>query len=137
MARVYRADGSRDYRAEYRQRIERVTAQGFSRSVARGHAKTKVKHTDDGQPYRVKVERPLRVERIRARVEADRRKAFGGDLPKRQRGESPAAFEARMDAARDAAARTRFDWDDMESFLDMARDEGLTEHEGHEIWNGY
>ena len=135
MARVYRSDGSRDYRAEYRQRLERLEGQGFSRSQARGHAKTQTKVSDGGVRYKVKLERPIRVERIRGRVEADRRKAFGGELPKRQRGESAAAYEGRLDTLR--TAQGLYDWEDQDDFMESMREEGLSEHEGFEIWFGY
>lgn len=126
---------ARNYREEYRRRIERLEAQGFSRSQARGHAKTRTKYHDDGAAYKVKIERPVRVERIRAKVEEDRRQVFGGELPKRQRGESPAAYESRLETLR--VAQGLYDWEDQDDFMEAMRDEGLSEHEGFEIWFGY
>lgn len=126
----------RNYRAEYQRRIERLTAEGYSRSQARGHPKTRTKRdVDTGRVYKVKIERSIRVERVRDRVEADRRAAFGGELPKRQRGESQGAYEGRLASLRESAGE--YDWDDQDSFMDDMRDEGLSEHEGFDIWFGY
>jgi len=85
----------------------------------------------------VRVERPVRVERVRARFERDRRAAFGGELPKRQRGETASAYERRVEAVRQEDKRTRYDWSDFDSFMDSVDEEGLSEHDGYDIWYGY
>jgi hypothetical protein len=126
---------ARNYREEYRRRIERLETQGFSRSQARGHPKTRTKIHDDGTRYTVKIERSIRVERIRTKIETDRRRVFGGELPRRQRGESRQAFENRLETLR--VAEGYYDWEDQDGFMEMMRDEGLSEHEGFEIWFGY
>jgi len=136
----------RDYRAEYARRIERLTAEGYSRSQARGHAKTKqIRDAKTGQTRSVRVERPIRVERVREKVERARREAFGGELPKRKRGESPREYDDRLagirveveDRDQELEVEQDFDFDDMDDFLDSMRDLGLTEHEAYDLWFGY
>lgn len=135
----------RDYRAEYARRIERLTSQGFSRSQARGHVKTK--RVDDGRGGKrvVRLERSVRTERVREKVETDRRAAFG-DLPKRERGETAAQYERRLDVARrdfersaeyDPDREPAYDWDDFEGFRDSMLNDGLNEHEAYDLWFGY
>ena len=135
----------RDYRAEYARRISRLEAQGFSRSQARGHVKTKTIDDERGGRRTIRLERSIRTERVREKVETDRRAAFG-DLPKRERGETAAHYDKRLDDARKEHERSAeydpdrepaYDWDDFEGFLDSMLDDGLNEHEAYDLWFGY
>lgn len=172
----------RDYAAEYKRRIDRLTAAGFSKTQARGHVKTKVIDDGKGGQRRINLERTVTVENIRAKVQTARDKAFGGNPPeRRQRGETKTAYEDRIATARAESIVNRvtgtvaemvediadsaidfledigeafeghdydadyeaasdevdYSWDDMDSFLEEMRDEGLSEHDAHDLWFGY
>jgi hypothetical protein len=134
VARPGQVGGKRDYAAEYRARIARITAQGYSRSQARGHAKSQTKTRDDGSKYTVRLERSIRTERIRDRVQADRTRAFGGEVPeRRRRGESAAQYRDRLG---EPSQPSQYDWPSFEGFMDDLQDD-LTEHEIYELWFGY
>jgi uncharacterized protein YoaH (UPF0181 family) len=151
----------RDYAVEYAKRIERLMAEGFSRSQARGHVKTKeITDTKTGQTRTIKLERSVRLEHVRARVQADRARAFGGNPPQRQRGETKIAYDDRLAEMRQETFDDRepedfgdvdydnepedysdyeseYSWDNFDDFRDEMLDEGLNEHEIYELWFGY
>lgn len=120
-----KAKKPRDYKAEYRARIERALKAGYSRRVARGHAGRGEISISAAKRYGVRPGSDPRD-----LIDAERKHVFGGRQPKRSSGESIAQHILRL---QEAAQRDDglFTWDDEAQFLEQMSDLGLSEREAY------
>jgi hypothetical protein len=118
----------RDYKAEYARRIARAKEKGYSRAVARGHAR--------------KGEAGIRAARflgipvgsdIDGVVAKDKRRVFGRKIPRRAPGEGPLEYEERLTEEKQRPER-QFKWTSQDEFIESLIALGLTEREAYTHW---
>ena len=131
----------RNYRAEYKRRIERALKLGYSRSIARGHPRTKTVRGKDGRKRKVVQELGLRAAKflgkrpgtkLRELVEADAAYVFG-EPPRRIMGDNDGphyALRLKELERRDGL----FDWTNEGVFIEAMRALGLTERDAYAFW---
>lgn len=135
----------RDYRAEYKRRIERALKLGYSRSVARGHPKKKTVHFVDKAGVKRKKLEPVEVGLKGAKflgvrpgtdiaelINKDALYVFG-KVPRRKKKDSDGPhYQLRLSEL----ARTdgTFDWTNEGNFIEQMRAAGLTEREAYTFW---
>ena len=116
----------RNYAAEYARRIARAKEKGYSKSVARGHARK-------GEAG-IKAAKFLGVKAgadIDAIVAADARRVFGRK-PKREFGEAPVQYEEKLIELKKREGR--FEWTDEAAFIAAMGDLGMTTHDAYTFW---
>lgn len=132
----------RNYRAEYKRRIARALEKGYSRSVARGHPKTKT--VKEGKVKRkVVTEIGLKAAKflgvrpggnLEDVLLEDARRVFGPkNVPKRGIEDPDApSYQLRLEemAMRDGD----FDWTNEANFIEQMRAIGLTERDAYKHW---
>jgi len=130
----------RDYRAEYQRRLVRAKERGYSKDVARGHARRGTLGLRAAQRARrsgfdvsagESIAGSLRdsIERAIAR---DAKRVFGRK-PKRRKGEEPFIYEERLQGAQKKPER-QFAWTDEQEFKDYIVSLGLTERDAYTFW---
>jgi hypothetical protein len=107
----------RNYKAEYKRRIARAKARGFSVSQARGHAKP--------------TELSITAENMRMVVGKDAKRVFGRK-PKRLPGEDVFAYPERLEEMKKREGQ--FQWLDESAFIESITKLGLTEREAYTLW---
>jgi hypothetical protein len=118
----------RDYKAEYARRIKRALDQGYSRSVARGHAKHKKGELG------IKAARVLNVKpgtNIFEIVARDAKYVFGRK-PKRK--DEPDAPTYLLTLEEKAKREGRFDWLNEAEFIESMKGLGFSERESYTMW---
>jgi hypothetical protein len=131
------AKRKRDYRAEYKRRLERAKAKGYSKDVARGHPKKGRAGIRAANFLRIPVGSSIGLEErdTRGRVKIvvdDARKRFGR-RPKRKRGETIADYEERL-IEMQRRRGSRFEWTDEFDFIRSMTELGLTERDAYTHW---
>lgn len=122
------ASRKRDYKAEYARRIARAKEKGYSRSVARGHAR----HGEAG----IRVAARMGVTPgadIDSTVAKDKRRVFGRKIPRRAPGEGPLEYEERLTEIQQKPER-QFKWTTQDDFIASLIELGLTEREAYTHW---
>lgn len=123
-----KAKRKRDYKAEYRARLEKALREGYSRSVARGH------------PRRTKTVRELGIRAARKAglkaganiaelVRRDMLHTFGTTVRKTAEDASVSAYVVRLDRLKQMEGE--FDWTNEEKFIEEMQALGLTEREAY------
>lgn len=116
----------RNYAAEYARRIARAKQKGYSKSVARGHARKGEAGIKTAQFLGIKPGADL--DKI---IAADARKVFGRK-PKRESGEAPVQYEEKLREMQ--RQRGRFEWTDEAAFIAAMNNLGLTERDAYTHW---
>lgn len=131
----------RNYKKEYRARIQRALKKGYSRDIARGHPKTKTVTDNKGKKRKVVQELGLRAAKflgkkpgtpIRELVEADAAYVFEV-TPRRIVGDNDGphyALRLQELARRDGL----FDWVNEGHFIETMKALGLTERDAYTFW---
>lgn len=132
----------RDYKAEYQRRVQRALDQGYSRRVARGHARSK--KTKKGEPRELGIKAAKFLGQkvgteidVRAGVDIqqltrmDKRRVFGRVI-KRQGGEEPAEYALRLEEL--ARRKGAFNWQDEAAFIRDMRAAGYSAQEAYTLW---
>lgn len=116
----------RDYKAEYRARIERALQKGYTRSVARGHPKR-------GKEIGIRLAAKLDLrpgDNPRTLIQQDRLRVFGRRPPKKTVLDGGiAGYKLRLEEL--AKGPGMFDWLDEEKFIKQMTDMNLTEREAY------
>jgi len=138
----------RNYRAEYKRRIARALAKGYSRSVARVHAKTKTRTYvgRDGKKHKevIHVEMSVKAAKLFGEkpgtlyadvLKRDARFVFG-EVPRRVKGEdkTSTAYQLRLEGLAKRDADGVFNWLDEGAFIEQMMAAGLTEREAYTHW---
>lgn len=131
----------RNYKAEYKARIERALKKGYSRRIARGHAKRISVEGVDGEKRSIPVELGLRAaKRIKQRpgtliedlIKQDAIWQFG-EAPRREVGDLTGSYyQLRLQEL--ARRPGLFDWTDERKFVDTMKAIGLTERDAYTHW---
>ena len=118
----------RDYKAEYKRRIARAEEKGYSRAVARGHARKGEAGIRAAKFLGIRVGSD-----IDGVVRRDKIRVFGKKVPKRQKGEQDFEYEFRLEEERQRKEK-RFKWTSQEEFIASLVNLGLTENEAYTHW---
>lgn len=134
----------RDYRAEYKRRIERALQKGYSRSVARGHPKTRTITVQTAAGPKKKkqiVEVGIKASKFLGirpggdflkLILADSKHVFG-EVPKRREGDNDSPrYQLRLEQLQERGGV--FDWTNEQNFIAEMQAAGLTEREAYEQW---
>jgi hypothetical protein len=134
----------RNYRAEYKRRIERALQKGYSRSVARGHPKIKtitVDYSGVKRKKRVVVEVGLKGAKylgvrpgtdFQKLIQADAKHVFG-EIPKRREIDSDSPrYQLRLEELQKRGGV--FDWTNEQNFIAEMQAAGLTERDAYTQW---
>jgi hypothetical protein len=139
------AKRKRDYRAEYKRRIEKALKEGYSRAIARGHPKTEVVHYVDRKGQKQKrrrvVELGLRAarflgerpgERIDKIVARDAKYTFGKKPKRGFQDKNEVYYQLRLEELE--RRQGTFDWTNERKFIDQMLALGLTERDAYKNW---
>ena len=118
----------RDYKAEYKRRIARAKEKGYSRAVARGHARKGEAGIRAAKFLGVPVGSD-----IEGVVRKDKRRVFGRKIPRREPGEGPLEYEERLTESQQKPERD-FKWTSQDEFIESLIALGLTEREAYTHW---
>lgn len=116
----------RNYAAEYARRIARGKQKGYSKSVARGHARKGEASLKTAKFLGIKPGADL--DKI---IAADARKVFGVK-PKRVSGEGPVQYEEKLREMQ--RQRGRFEWTDEAAFMAAMENLGMTAQDAYTHW---
>lgn len=135
----------RDYRAEYKRRIERALKLGYSRAIARGHPKTETVsyRGKDGSKKKRKrvVELGLRAarflgerpgERIDKIVARDAKYTFGKKPKRGYQDKNEIYYQMRLEEME--RRQGTFDWTNEAKFIEQMLALGLTERDAYKNW---
>jgi hypothetical protein len=121
------AKRKRNYRAEYKRRIDRALAKGYTRAVARGHAP---KGTAG-----IKAAKFLGVNPgadLDDLIERDAKYTFGRKPKRRKDDTTPPEYQLRLEEMwkRDG----RFDWRSEAEFIEQMQGLGFSKREAYTLW---
>lgn len=125
----------RDYKAEYRARIERALKLGYSRSVARGHPKKSKTKREVG----IRLARKLDLEPgedLRKIIDADRVRVFGGKFKRKKSDLDFSDYLMRLSEEAKHPERGMFDWLDEEAFIAQMVTAGFSGREAYTVLAG-
>ncbi len=130
-----KAKAGRDYKAEYRARIERALKLGYTRSVARGHPRKSKTVREVG----IKLARKLGLEPgtdIRKIIKDDRKAVFGRQIKRTTKDLDFSDYLLRLQEEAKHPERGMFDWLDEEAFIAQMVTSGFSEREAYTVLAG-
>lgn len=128
----------RDYKAEYARRLERARKLGYSKAVARGHAKL------DEMP--IKLARKARVKpgssvkeyntflEMRKKTRAEKKKVFGRVVKRTEDQPDTVTFEAYLEEQSKHPERGQFNWTNEGEFIRQMQELGFDERQAYNFW---